>query len=355
MNHYSLSIRDNGLVKNADFIQGFLGTIKDKFNLRTKPFETIFGVIGPMMPSSIIWKGILLMAEYKGYGPGRLGRLIDEYLGFGKGKKVNLSFSGVWEAAKKTIQKLFSWIGLKTKTSQQHGLVLIKTANKMPLSSRMTKEAGILAKVMSFFKGKLMSPVNWLGKLLWMFAKGLIGLGLVGGAASALGLGNKKDDTGGVGGSGDLRPVDTPIGGKQPSKPAGSQKARLQYYSNVKNDVEETLITFLDARIANFSKAFQTYKGYPLKGSKEMKQLLEDVELMNYGKDIHDLDGRKAFIARPVMQIAKFLLPKANIEKVTPAGGPKKQIDKKKVKAPDKKPTPVSNEKKLVTLLQGVL
>jgi len=162
---------------------------------------------------------------------------------------------------------------------------------------------------------------------------------LTGGVAKMVGLKSKKER--------EIR-KETPSAFKfhddDPLLPSKLKSQTMQYYSNVAGDVEDTLIKFLDTSVANFSRAFQSVNGMPLKGSAKMKSVLQDVELLNWGT-LNEINKRKAFVAPRVINLAKKLLPEAQYERVkaTPL------IKKKPL------PTPVEKESPKIEELSGLL
>src|SRR5574342_437003 len=149
-----LSIRDNNsaIVKEAmveEFISGFAKNTWGKLQLRTKPFETLFRFLGPMMfAKTLFGKAILMIAESYGFGPGLIGKFIDDALGFGDPNSVpTVSDSDIQNVSQKISDKILSPIGMASMASLD-----VKTANS---------RRGILSRIFSSVsQGGKFSPVN---------------------------------------------------------------------------------------------------------------------------------------------------------------------------------------------------
>lgn len=352
MRDFPLSSRDiiglmhrEEIVKEAGFIDGFLSTIKDKLHFRTKPFETIFGILGPMWPSSWLIKGLFLIAEMNGFGPGLIGRYIDKKLGFGNPKSPPaFDDAKLKDAAQGTASKILGKVGLKS-----------WAANTMPETGFVKTAAsrGILSFLAKASRGWRLSPGNMIYGLLRVFAKGLLALGVFGGVGALLKKkittqpGVKSDKTG-------LPGVPT----STTSQPAGTQ-----FYSNVTKNVERTLIHFIDASVGNitqpdgkslsFSETFARIKKTPLYGSSQMRKILDKVEALNQGKAIQALDSVSVFLGPNVMKMVKFLMPEATYQRITPTQSPQAKTVSKKTPKSKKNLTPEQG-KKLEKLLKGV-
>ena len=77
----------------GEFVDEALSAVKDNFDFKDHPFQTIFATVGSAwLAGKIPVIGFLVyVAEAMGYGPGQLGKLIDESLGYGKGKTPDIS------------------------------------------------------------------------------------------------------------------------------------------------------------------------------------------------------------------------------------------------------------------------
>jgi hypothetical protein len=339
--------------ESQDMIQDFLRTVVKKVNFRERPFETIFGAIGPILGWKMFGGKIgllLLIGEYVGFGPGRLGGLIDEELNWKPGQA--LSLGALKSVANNVVDKIKGAIGIKATsmlkdimeikgTIDDHDLVAIAYVNKYFPQKNIEKQAigrgGYFRRFLRALKGgKKLGFANVLYGLLKLFVSGLAGLGLVG-AVSGLakrhfGLGLPEEGESPFGGL---------FGKTTPSKKPGVLSRGNLYIKNEKGSVEDTLIHFLDSTIEGFSKAFQQVKGRPLKGSPEMQERLRVIEKLN-NKNIWELNGNNAFIIPPIMIVAKSLLPEARYEKMK---APAVSTTKEKPKG--------APAKKLQELLQG--
>lgn len=291
------------MIKQAEFVEGFINTIKDKTGFMERPFETIFGVMVPM----VLFRynkllGILgFAAEALGYGPGWIGKKVDEHLvSTKKNGQIDLSEGNLMEAAKGAVGSILPQI--KTSHTILEDIYIIKNGlnlndfivapyvNKYAKPSLLGRGTGFFSKLLG---GKHLSLTSALFGLLKTFAKGMIGLGIVGGLMSSMG-------------------VKLPTHQPQEQRQVNPNE---QNYTNVSNNVENTLITFLDATISGFSPAFQKVNNASLKGSLKMKQILYEVAKIN-NTTIENLNQSKTFLAPKVIDIAHKLLPEARYDEI---------------------------------------
>ena len=321
------------IVKQADFIEGILSSVKDRTDFKNKPFETIFGLIG----TGVLWRmnwmlGALSMVgeAIGGYGPSIIGKYIDDYLRkTKKGGEADLSDSNLQNAATHAAEQI---LGQSAKESEsmladiyiiKHSLSLydfVATAyvSQYSQESGLVKHAlGTKPGVVSDFKnimlgrGMLAKVGGMLYWLLKRFSVGLIGIGLAGGLMSMMGIQKTKE---------------TPEAKRD--APSGESTAiGTQRYTNVSGSVEGTLITFLDAAIADFSTSFANTVGEPLKGSARMKRVLQEVSKMNWA-EIGDIDAARVFMAPSPLVLAKMLFPVAKYEPI----GKEEPVEKKVLK-----------------------
>ena len=341
------------ITKEAGFISGFLNTIKDQVNFRTKPFETIFGVFGTALSWRFGWLigGFVTAAQLFGYGPGEIGKLIDSYF-FGQGAKTiddfNLSESNVKGASDhaagilaKVIPNDGNEIINKIKgvfSSNIHDIKEIKghiTNNDKKTafyaagcSVGIVKTANLLH-TLKFLKlwrrgNRMNLGSGILMKILWAFVKGLLALGIGGGVASMVGL--KDRDMKGKGPTTEVKAPDMrPGSGNVGKRPAG-----LKHYSNVNKNVKQTLITFLNATIANFSAGFMQAQRIAnpdkppisVERAPGWSKITGTIQKYNWAP-ITKVNGFSAFVAPNVGEIAKVLLNSVNvsgvkIEKIEP-------------------------------------
>lgn len=323
--------------ESQNIVKDFLGTIAKKVNFRERPFETIFGALGP----ALLWKmfggkvGLLVyLLDGLNLGFGRLGRWIDEELNWKPGQ--NLSTGALKSASVGVIDKIKRIIGLKASSMLQDimevkGTIderdLITVACALKYFPQTIKKQAIGRK--QYFKrflaaikgGKKMGFASILYGILKLFVGGLVGLGLVGvaGGLARKYLSPEIPEIPPVGAPSPLRLPSTGsgiFGG--PSKAPGATPAVSGgnlLILNEKRNVEDTLINFLDSTIEGFSRAFRQVKKRPLKGSSEMRGRLAVIEKINR-KKIWDLNRESSFVIPPIILIANSLLPEAKYEKI---------------------------------------
>jgi hypothetical protein len=332
------------LVKQASFIEEVLGTIKDKSRLTERPFETIFGSMLPMIvwPTSKILSILMFIAEALGYGPGLLGRLIDRYLGFGGTTAPPLTDTSLKSAATSVVDGLLAKLGLSAKTSMLQNFCMAKESielNDMVAIAACIKYDGIIKEArrspgrIGFLRrflvkarvGGRLGLINFLWYLLKTFAKGLIGLGLIGGTIGYLKKKVKEVSPGfGVGfGRGRELGPDDDSGISTTLAPPERVFGKTELYLNTRGDVEETLIHFLDsaykvrlkdkAGYKTFSEMFEELSGYPLRGSGEMRDVLKTIDSLNWG-NVDQINMKRTFAAPTLSYIAKKLLPQIRLK-----------------------------------------
>ena len=356
------------IVKQADFIEGFLSTVKDHTDFKNKPFETVFGLMGPLVLWKINWMlGALgFLGEALGYGPGLIGKYVDDYLrSTRKGGEADLSDSNLQSAAEHAAKQILGQSAIESEgmlaeiflikhSLSLHDLVTATYVSRHLRESgvivRMAAGPGILARLKGMLSvsgmfSRITSALWW---LLKKFAVGFAGLGIAGGLLSMMGVKKEKE-----------RPE------AEKAAPSGEPATvGMQHYANMAGNVESTLIMFLDAAIANFSVSFASTVGEPLKGSERMRRVLQEVAKQNWAK-IEDVDRAKSFVAPSPLVLAKMLLPEAKYEPIDkePAEkrvsktGPAEAVPKAKpsAKAPAAKPKATDPKAELRGLLKGVL
>lgn len=373
------------IVKEANFVGGLLETVKDQVNFKTKPFETIFGVIGTALSWKFGWiiGGLVTAAQLFGYGPGEIGKLIDDYFKKNGAKTVHdmdLSQSGVSGAATSvagTLGKAVDSVKDKLKsafasaindvkeikghvtTNDKHAALYVAATTAYSPELVKTARIGHLGRFFRLWRrGNRMQVISGaLMKLIWMFAKGLLALGIGGGVASMVGLRTKKRSPGSTDTNVTSPTQIDPGSGAMRNRPAG-----LKHYSNDGKDVKRTLITFLNATIANFSTGFMQAQRLanpskppvPLEKAPGWAAVKGIVQKYNWAP-LSQVNQFTAFVAPSVQKIAQILLRSVNV------GGVKiEKIDPKKP-APAK-PTsrlpvgakaPAGKEDRLRQLLQG--
>lgn len=364
------------ITKKADligtFIEGFINQIKDDVDFKEKPFETLFGVFGTALSWRFGWivGGLVTAAQMFGFGPGEIGKLIDDYFK-GQGSKVvsDMNFSqsnvqGAAESAVGVLTRVVDGAFESTKAIFAQNVQDIKNA-KGYITSNDKRTAFFVATTTSynlnktarrshlarFFKlwkrgNRMQIVANVLMKLIWTFVKGLLALGIGGGIASTFGVRPKRD----------IPPKGEGVFRTEPGVHGpGKVPSTLKYYSNISGDVKHTLIRFLDSTIANFSTGFvQAQKladpsklPIPLERAPGWTKVLSDVERYNWGS-VHQINELSAFVAPRLKNIAQTLLNSVNVSGV--------KIEKIQ-EQPKPKPielSPASNSgEKLEKLLQG--
>lgn len=379
---YDLLIKEASL---SGIVSSILEQVKGMVDFKNRPFETIFGIMG----TGLSWSfgpmiGMLTTAsELVGFGPGYIGSLIDKHFGFGASKtidNVKFSQSNVEAAAESTSgdlleslsgfpDKLKSWLKSIFASTLSDIKELkgdlnsndIHTAFYMSMYSNpiiKTAKIGVGLKAWrrfaGLFRGGKTGKVMFTGvlmKLIWMFVKGLLALGIGGGVASMVGVRTQQQ-----------KRVDEQIGTSEktnenlPHRPAG-----LKHYSNVNHDVKQTLITFLNATIANFSNGFMQAQrlANPSKAPVSVEQapgwtqVLAIIQKYNWAP-LEEVNGFSAFVGPNIQKIAQLLLYSVKvsgvkIEKMEPKTN---MPMKPTMKTPKVQPT-ISNEDRLKQLLQG--
>lgn len=320
-------------VKNAgiggDFLQGFLGEAVRKVNFKEKPFETIFHFLGP----AILWQiskplGILSgVVELFGYGPGYIGKLIDQHLLRGKSlDDADLSESSLKGASDSVVSDISKQYSQTSTASILTEMCLVKnsfTHDDILVAGYINKYSGFNKEAIGFGSSiisKLFGMSGFFtGAIYWLLKKivgGLALMGVLGGAASALKLKDYKKEP------------------EYKEKEFESKYGNLKYYPNVSNNVEDTIIKFLDATIKDFSSSFEQVYKAPLKGSSQMKDVLYMIEDLNNDTLIKYIDSWDKFVAPEVLFIAKTLIPIATFNKIKEQ--PEKTINKSKyIKKPE--------------------
>jgi hypothetical protein len=375
----NITLSDHQIIKEAamleNFVSGALGQIKE-LDLKEKPFESIFNVITPIIALrfGFLLGSVIMAADYAfGFGPSAIGKMIDDYLK--KGGEItreDLSESNLKSASEYSLENIWSSlkskIGMESKSSLQD-IMTIKgsiTPNDVIAISHMAlqKDAqpwfgkkpwfgsqyskfggtrvGFLRRFVTNMRRGQRFPLfsGALFGLLRVVSTGLLGLAIFGGVAKMVGLKSKEE-----------REVDTETPGAFQYRgdsllPEKLRSQTMQLYANETGNVEDTLIKFLNATVANFSRAFQTLNKRPIKGSPQMKSVLEDVELLNWG-NLDDVNNRTQFVAPRAINLAKKLLPEAKYERIE-----KPPVKKPVPAAPVLKESPQAKE--LAGLLQGV-
>jgi hypothetical protein len=332
----------SGILKQAQFLEGMLESMKGELS-KGGMFEKVFSILGPM----IAWEiskplGILFfLGEHIGYGPGEIGRLIDQMLGSDTQTGQTFSDSQLKGAAASVVDKVLTTLGLKHAEMLRdvflakgsidlHDLVAIAASGEATVvkyaaePGRIGAIRGFLAKALG---GQRLGLANGLYLLIKWFVKGLVGIGLVGGLAGAtkgLGAGIGRPSGGGqVGFYSGITPQ---------VSPSGAGFAGRERYENVQGNVEKTIIYYLDkaykvrrkdeSGYLTFSQMFMDNKGYSLAESEEMNAILQAVGDMNFGGR-ETADRQRTFLGPSLASIAKVIMPTLESEQVKPETGAK--------------------------------
>jgi len=370
-------IKEAGMLDN--FIAGAVNKVKNQFDFSSHPYEKVFGVLNIALSFQLgLFFGVIsAIADHAGYGLSGLGKMIDDHLKASSGARdlsgMNLSDSNLKSATDSTISKLFSpakdllktiqkSLGLNAKSALKD-IIMVKgaiTPNDVVSASQIAlhkEAAGLKVGVIKGLWGFVKNPKTFAsiaGALLLVvkgIAKVMLGVGLVGGIAGAVGIKSRLEKERDPMSQSGFKPNES-----DPLLPQRLKSQTLQYYKNTAGNVEDVLIKHLNANIANFSAAFQSVNKEPLKGSKKMRDVLGDVALLNWG-DINEVNKRETFVAPKILNLAIKLLPEAKYEKlshnplakkpdIAAPVAPKKPVPKLK---PQEKPKDDLNK-----LLQGV-
>lgn len=149
-----------------------MAPIAERFSptqLRKRPFELIFGTIGPMLMPGLLGKAFALYLEHIGYGPGLLGKLIDDALGFNKTPDV--SEANVYNASKEVASKL--------------GLTKLVGAELKKEAVRPGQSGGAPGFLSRLLRGQRTSPIDYIYFLISKYLKGILALSVMSGVVGA--------------------------------------------------------------------------------------------------------------------------------------------------------------------------
>jgi len=387
MTYDDLILKEADLLVNASgIISGILTQVKGMVDFKNRPFETIFGIMGTGAAFALggwLLGSLIAASELIGYGPGYVGSLIDKHFGLGDGKTIedaDFSQSNVEGAAEATEGDIFeSFSSLPDKIQSRlksifssvlsdireikgelnandintafyatmYAYPIVKTA-KVGITTKMLEP---LARILrggrrtskGIFSGILM-------KIIWAFVKGMMALGIGGGIASAVGYKTKQQ-----------KRVEEEMGGSREDESLPKRPPGLKHYSNVDKNVKRTLITFLNAAIANFGTGFMQAQRLanpnkppiPMEQAPGWTQVLGIIQKYNWAP-MAEINDFSAFVAPSVQKVAQILLSSVNvsgvkIEKMEPISKlPKKPF----IKSPTGVKPPVGDDR-LRQLLQG--
>jgi hypothetical protein len=344
------------IVKTAD---GALESIVDdaissaaatysEIDLRNKPFESILGLI---VPGALWLSGHWMLAiffgasqEFLGIGPNLIGKMIDSMLGFGENKEIpsEVSSLNLIGAARGVVDKILS--GIAKESSLFRNNITVRGEMEMsdilaawaagpdkpaPAPKPAPASKAVPLPTIANPPKRRRSWFKWFRQVggqkrfsIIAILYALLKL-ILAGAASKTGIKFVrkivKERPSGPG-------VVTP---RMPSLPE-----RFREYVNSEGNVELSLIKTLDNAVRDnrgrpFSDFFHDLKGYSLRGSQEMSEIIDDVRVAHGSAPIHEINMYGYFSAPPVLEMAKRLLPQARYPKTSKAPRiPKAEIKK---------------------------
>ena len=151
----------------------------------------------------------------------------------------------------------------------------------------------------SILGGKKLGLASALYGIVKLFAVGLVGIGVAGGATSVV-KDLKKDKK-------------SPAPGPSDQVPAGSQ-----YYAMEGNNVEDTLVKFLNTikfDNGNFESVFKDKYKKPIRLSPQMGSVLVKIRMMNGGVPLNVINRWDAFFAPKLKNLANLFMPSFMYEK----------------------------------------
>jgi hypothetical protein len=344
------------LIKTAvlgEFVDEALETVKDNFDFKNRPFETIFSTVGSAwLAGRIPVIGFLVyVAEAMGYGPGNIGILIDKALGYGKDKAPDISNvdaasetaatsvvdsmkNGIEEFGSNILAKFTDATGITAANQMLYNIKISKgfvTQNDIIVATlyaeTIVKEAFAFpgwAKLKSLFTGgKSASRFSLIGALKGIianFLKGILGVSIAGGAIGAV-----KSITDG-----------TETSSKSPMPKALDIGGDFMRYKNYEGNVSKTIVMFLNNRFSfqgtSFTDKFKETYNVDVENSPQMRKLLTNISVANKGMEIQDMATWGSFIAPDIKAIGQLFFPdlevgevKVEENKETPVSKPKQK------------------------------
>lgn len=320
---HALLLKQAGLQEIAKDAVKAAGQTFSEIDLKHHPFRSLFKFLGP----SVLWASghwmlaivLGLAEEFLGGGLSSLGGMIDSMLGFGAGSVGDVSDSGLKNAAEGAMNRLLGTTMARSSAFRssvmKRGHVAVEdivAAWAAGPDKPLRKEAlskGMLARWWRWLRqtgsGRRMPFVAVLYKLL----KSLVGgLGLY----TGIKLVRKQLESPEPFGISGLKGL--PFGGwsKAPS-PELDPTAGMAEWRNA-GGVENSIVMALDRAVRDrrgrsFSTLFAEMKGGPLRGSPAMRRVLEDISMAHGWAPIREIDQYRYFLAPPVRDLVKRLLP----------------------------------------------
>jgi hypothetical protein len=316
------------LIKEAGFFEGFItGAIKNA-RFKEHPFESIFSLFGTGLMWNISWKlgAFTMLLQYLGYGPGRLGKIIDIYLKKGGAESVeNMNLKSDSELKSASDFAISSILGDVKKTSSLNYHLndiynIKKSINLNDVVTAICVEkyfpiykkcyGGRFSDFKKFMsgikKGDKLGLSNLVYKLLKMLVTGMFSLGIVGGIKEVV----KEDFP-------SIKPLiknDVPSG--------------AQYYSNPLRNVERMIVKILNTirfNRGNFESRFQEKYGVSIINSIQMDKVLTKIQMMNGGVPLNTINNWHAFFAPKLKTLANMFMPNFIYEQ---RKSPRKELSK---------------------------
>ena len=306
-----------------------LSSVFDRVDFRKSPFETVFGNVAPIAAFYVnpLLGLVLTAGEAFGYGPGMIGRYLDQYFGLKSGGvKPVVSLSSAKDAATNIINtitgkigSLFSSSSLKLNKKalrELENLCIIASYDSNFIKIALGKK-DILGKiwrgVIGGKKGGKTGLVKILTGFLFTILKGVLGFGLIGGISKTV-AGRKETVT---------NPTSFLPSLSLPSGSKGGEKTEVQhdvpsgwlYYKNNKNNVQDTLIGYLNGEVSGFSNMFFKENGKQLFNAPQMRKIIKLIEKNNYAPIAH-LNNKKGFVAPKIIDIARKIMPSFQFTKI---------------------------------------
>lgn len=313
-----LSNRDV-LVKEAsaldDFIKGTSSSMEGRLRLRTHPFETLLSLAMPfVLGRTFLGVAFLGLTEHFRIGLGTwLGKWLDKTLGFGDAANVpSLSEGSLHSAAEGAAEKLLGALSAKTASNRDN-------IEKYAFGFKSFKSTAAKAGATSIMY-----------KLIMFIIMALASAGIIGGLARMI-----------------LGPTEEEEKTEREKQVSENLQEPTQKYANVKSDVEQTLIVYLDValpkipnpdgQVKNFSETFEFLKKHSLIGSPEMANVLKQIS-KSHSFPIERINSSNAFYGPTILNLAQKLMPELQLK-------PGKQKEELK---------PGKQKEELKQLLQGV-
>lgn len=310
------------------FANNAISSVADRVDLRNSPFETVIGAIGftAAFTVSPLLGIILMVAEAFGIGPGMIGAFIDKASGFKSGgvkpvldmNSFSLIAGKIMDMISEKVGSLTSGASIsisETEIRKMANLGIIASYDKkfIKLASTRNNLGNLWKGIISQRKGTYtkFSLTKILTGFLWTIAKGLLAMGIIGGISKTV-SGKKEVVTDPTG----FLPGIPLIGDKRETKIVqDSVPDNWFYYKNIKNNIQDTLIYYLNNNIASFSNAFYKENNIQIYNSPQMRNLLGLILEHNYAPISH-LDSMEGFVAPNIKDVAERIMPGYKYSKI---------------------------------------